>query len=102
MRLSGALGPNRAPLPFHPHSERGVLSEVKSADFILECALDSSLWKWQSAMRTLQESNRRWNVCLSDEHIGIDLRQAVKDLETNPNPCEDGLRSVCWKVRLPR
>jgi hypothetical protein len=50
-------------------------------------------------MRTLEASKKRWNVCFSDETIGIDLRQAVKDLEFEPNLCVDGLRSVCWKVR---
>lgn len=50
-------------------------------------------------MRTLEASRSRWNVLYSDEKIGLDLRQAVRDLKKEPNDCEDGLRSVCWKVR---
>ncbi len=49
-------------------------------------------------MRTLGASRKRWDVCFSDEKLGLDLREAVRDLEDEPRPCQDGLRSVCWKV----
>jgi TBC1 domain family member 5 len=35
---------------------------------------------------------------MPDNAFGADLRQAVRDSD-GPNPCQDGLRSVCWKVR---
>lgn len=50
-------------------------------------------------MRTLAATRKRWDVLYSDENLRLDLRQAVRDLEVEPSPCEDGLRSVCWKVR---
>jgi hypothetical protein len=53
----------------------------------------------RTTMRTLEASRKRWKVLFSDETIGLDLRQAIKDLQDEPNFCEDGLRSVCWKVR---
>ena len=49
-------------------------------------------------MRTLEASRNRCNILYSDQTFGSDLRHAVKNLETDPSPCEDGLRSVCWKV----
>ena len=42
-------------------------------------------------------SRRRW-ASLFGTSIGVDLRQAIRDGE-GFDPCEDGLRSVCWKVR---
>jgi TBC1 domain family member 5 len=35
---------------------------------------------------------------MPDDSFGTDLRQTVGDTE-GPDPCQDGLRSVCWKVR---
>ena len=52
----------------------------------------------QGTMRTLDASRKRWNVLYSDQAIGVDVRRAVKNLGSEPSPCEDGLRSVCWKV----
>lgn len=39
---------------------------------------------------------KRWTLVFPDDAIGVDLRQAVKD-GGGFNPCEDGLRSLCWK-----
>ena len=44
-------------------------------------------------------SRKRWSHVFSDNSIGVDLRQAVKDND-GFNPCEDGLRSICWKAFL--
>ncbi|KAF7510595.1 hypothetical protein GJ744_006207 [Endocarpon pusillum] len=51
-------------------------------------------------MRTLEASKKRWNLCFSEDKIGFDLREAVRDLEDEPSPCQDGVRSVCWKAFL--
>jgi TBC1 domain family member 5 len=41
----------------------------------------------------------RWKILFEDT-IGVDLRQVVRDGDgvNGHDPCEDGLRSVCWKV----
>lgn len=49
-------------------------------------------------MRQYQEVERRWTL-LFETSIGVDLRQAVRD-DADFDPCEDGLRSVCWKSFL--
>ncbi|KIV81207.1 hypothetical protein PV11_08639 [Exophiala sideris] len=49
-------------------------------------------------MRTFEENQRRWSSLFSTS-IGVDLRQALRDGE-GFDPCEDGLRSVCWKAFL--
>ncbi|KAL2402912.1 TBC1 domain family member 5 [Exophiala dermatitidis] len=49
-------------------------------------------------MRDLQDIQRRWTSLFSTS-IGVDLRQALRDGE-GFDPCEDGLRSVCWKAFL--
>lgn len=51
-----------------------------------------------SEMRQFQDVEKRWSL-LFNTSIGVDLRQAVKD-EGDFDPCEDGLRSVCWKSYL--
>jgi TBC1 domain family member 5 len=51
-------------------------------------------------MRTLEASRQRWNVLVDGDRPRLDLWQAVRDVESNQNPCEDGLRSVCWKVSV--
>ncbi|ETI27570.1 hypothetical protein G647_00019 [Cladophialophora carrionii CBS 160.54] len=43
-------------------------------------------------------SRRRWATLFSSS-IGVDLRQALRSGE-GFDPCEDGLRSVCWKAFL--
>ena len=43
--------------------------------------------------------SKKWDILFSDEAIGLDLRQAVKD-PAGFKPCEDGLRSICWKAFL--
>ncbi|KIY00085.1 uncharacterized protein Z520_03770 [Fonsecaea multimorphosa CBS 102226] len=48
-------------------------------------------------MRNFADIRRRW-ASLFSTSIGVDLRQAVRDGE-GFDPCEDGLRSVSWKVR---
>ena len=35
----------------------------------------------------------------SETSIEVDLRQALRDSDS-PSPCEEGLRSICWKVRV--
>lgn len=42
---------------------------------------------------------KRWSLLFSDDSIGVDLRQSIKDGD-GFNPCEEGLRSVCWKAFL--
>ncbi|RVX69998.1 hypothetical protein B0A52_06169 [Exophiala mesophila] len=49
-------------------------------------------------MRTFDDIQRRWALLFSTS-IGVDLRQSVRDGE-GFDPCEDGLRSVCWKAFL--
>ncbi|KAI1623879.1 molybdopterin biosynthesis protein MoeB [Exophiala viscosa] len=51
-----------------------------------------------TVMRTFEENQRRWSSLFSTS-IGVDLRQALRDGE-GFDPCEDGLRSVCWKAFL--
>jgi hypothetical protein len=75
-------------------------AQIRSIDSALEVIANPkhNSIKRQGAMRTLEESRKRWSVCFSDENFGVDLRQTVRDLESKPSPCADGLRSVCWKV----
>ncbi|EXJ63681.1 hypothetical protein A1O7_00016 [Cladophialophora yegresii CBS 114405] len=49
-------------------------------------------------MRTFSDIQRRW-ASLFSTSIGVDLRQALRSGE-GFDPCEDGLRSVCWKAFL--
>ncbi|KAK7883709.1 hypothetical protein LTR67_010998 [Exophiala xenobiotica] len=49
-------------------------------------------------MRIFEENQRRWSS-LFGTSIGVDLRQALRE-EDGFDPCEDGLRSVCWKAFL--
>ena len=50
------------------------------------------------AMRQLQDIEKRWSL-LFNTSIAVDLRQATRD-DGDFDPCEDGLRSVCWKSFL--
>lgn len=50
-------------------------------------------------MRSIGETRKKWATLFSDEAIGLDLREAVRETEA-PNPCEEGLRSICWKAFL--
>lgn len=43
-------------------------------------------------------SRRRWEHLFEYGDTTEDLKRAVKS-EEQGNPCNDGLRSVCWKVR---
>ena len=43
---------------------------------------------------------RRWEILSRHGKNTSDLRQAV-GAEGSGNPCEDGLRSVFWKVSFP-
>lgn len=62
----------------------------------------SSIFKHESNisydMRQFEDIERRW-LALFNSSLGVDLRQAIKD-DDEFDPCEDGLRSVCWKVFL--
>ena len=49
-------------------------------------------------MRPLPDIQKRWSL-LSDDSIGVDFRTSVRDGDT-VDPCEAGLRSVCWKSFL--
>lgn len=49
-------------------------------------------------MRQFQDIEKRWSL-LFNTSIGVDLRQAIRD-DGDFDPCEDGLRSVCWKSFL--
>ncbi|KAK5098140.1 hypothetical protein LTR70_004385 [Exophiala xenobiotica] len=49
-------------------------------------------------MRQLQDIEKRWSI-LFNTSIAVDLRQATRD-DGDFDPCEDGLRSVCWKSFL--
>lgn len=52
----------------------------------------------RSVMRQLQDIEKRWSL-LFNTSIAVDLRQATRD-DGDFDPCEDGLRSVCWKSFL--
>ena len=43
--------------------------------------------------------SKRWSLLFANQ-IGLDLRQALNSPE-GFHPCEDGLRSICWKVCQP-
>lgn len=43
------------------------------------------------------EIRRRWETLLGYGRNTYDLKQAIIS-EDDENPCESGLRSVCWKV----
>ncbi|KAK5072198.1 hypothetical protein LTR64_004023 [Lithohypha guttulata] len=49
-------------------------------------------------MRQYQDIEKRWSL-LFNTSIGVDLKQAIKD-DGDFDPCEDGLRSICWKSFL--
>ena len=49
-------------------------------------------------MRSADETIRRWRS-LFETSVGVDLREAIRD-ESGVDPCESGLRSVCWKSFL--
>ena len=49
-------------------------------------------------MRPADETIRRWRS-LFETSVGVDLREAVRDA-SGVDPCESGLRSVCWKSFL--
>lgn len=40
---------------------------------------------------------KRWDTLFSDNETPSDLKRALKS-ERQGNPCDDGLRSICWKV----
>ena len=53
---------------------------------------------WFDEMRQYRDIEKRWSL-LFNTSIGVDLRQAIRD-DGDFDPCEDGLRSVCWKSFL--
>lgn len=44
-------------------------------------------------------SRQRWNILFHSRDTPSDLREALKS-EQDDNICDDGLRSICWKVWL--
>lgn len=40
---------------------------------------------------------RRWDILFNHNASSADLKEALRSRERG-NPCEEGLRSVCWKV----
>lgn len=44
-------------------------------------------------------SRRKWDTLFSYGESASDLKRALKS-EEQGNPCDEGLRSVCWKVRI--
>uniref|UniRef100_A0A093UUC2 TBC1 domain family member 5 n=1 Tax=Talaromyces marneffei PM1 TaxID=1077442 RepID=A0A093UUC2_TALMA len=50
-------------------------------------------------MKTVEEARRRWETLLGYGRNTHDLKQAVISGDSE-NPCENGLRSVCWKIFL--
>ncbi|KAI9367846.1 rab-GTPase-TBC domain-containing protein [Aspergillus egyptiacus] len=50
-------------------------------------------------MRNIEDSRQRWNTLFLHRDTPSDLRKALTS-EQEDNICNDGLRSVCWKVFL--
>lgn len=55
-------------------------------------------------MRRIEDVEKRWSL-LFNTSIGVDLRAALRESDASTgtgsfDPCEDGLRSVCWKSFL--
>ncbi|KAL1961365.1 hypothetical protein VTO42DRAFT_93 [Malbranchea cinnamomea] len=52
-------------------------------------------------MQAAADAQRRWRVLTDQFHFPslVELRQALK-FEKTPNPCDEGLRSICWRVLL--
>ncbi|WEW55346.1 hypothetical protein PRK78_000775 [Emydomyces testavorans] len=52
-------------------------------------------------MRTAEESRQRWETLFTHYQFSSleELKQTLKS-KNHSNPCEDGLRSVCWKAFL--
>jgi TBC1 domain family member 5 len=49
-------------------------------------------------MRPLSDIQKRWETFFENS-IGVDLRTSVREGD-GVDPCENGLRSVCWKSFL--
>ncbi|KAL1971089.1 hypothetical protein VTN77DRAFT_40 [Rasamsonia byssochlamydoides] len=50
-------------------------------------------------MKTIEEARRKWDTLFSYGETTSDLKRALKS-EERGNPCDEGLRSVCWKAFL--
>ncbi|KAL1989302.1 hypothetical protein VTN96DRAFT_64 [Rasamsonia emersonii] len=50
-------------------------------------------------MKTIEEARRKWDTLFSYGESASDLKRALKS-EEQGNPCDEGLRSVCWKAFL--
>jgi hypothetical protein len=89
------------------NSRRGLLSFPRRK-LLVYTRMSQTLWSCGSSRRTSKfifvpstvpidlPDRRRWSS-LFGTSIGVDLRQALRE-EDGFDPCEDGLRSVCWKV----
>ncbi|KAK2767443.1 hypothetical protein FQN54_003599 [Arachnomyces sp. PD_36] len=47
-------------------------------------------------MRTVDESRRRWDFLFNRDASSTDLKEALRSKDRG-NPCQEGLRSICWK-----
>ncbi|KAJ5684428.1 uncharacterized protein N7477_000773 [Penicillium maclennaniae] len=50
-------------------------------------------------MRTIEETRKRWEFLFADNETPAELRTALR-AEQGGKLCNDGLRSICWKVFL--
>ncbi|KAJ5156224.1 hypothetical protein N7492_009027 [Penicillium capsulatum] len=50
-------------------------------------------------MRTIEETRKRWELLFLENDTASDLRAALR-AEQGGKLCNDGLRSICWKVFL--
>ncbi|OAX81468.1 hypothetical protein ACJ72_04195 [Emergomyces africanus] len=50
-------------------------------------------------MKAVEEARKRWDAVFNGNSSLAELKQALRDKDGG-KPCEDGLRSVCWKAFL--
>ncbi|KAJ5574363.1 uncharacterized protein N7459_008790 [Penicillium hispanicum] len=50
-------------------------------------------------MRTIEETRKRWEILFLDNDTTSDLQSALRG-EQGGKLCNDGLRSICWRVSL--
>lgn len=62
------------------------------------CAIFSKCAPCSRFHQSLTLCRQRWRT-LFDNSIGVDLRQTIREGDGR-DPCENGLRSVCWKAFL--
>ncbi|KAJ5888239.1 hypothetical protein N7495_008280 [Penicillium taxi] len=50
-------------------------------------------------MRTIEETRKRWDALFLNNDTAVDLQAALRS-EQGRKLCNDGLRSICWKIFL--